>query len=65
MNGEIRSGISSTTRLAENFPSDMTVDIGFICNGDDDDDKTVKRSPLSKKPNKPTGYLISLRFGKK
>ena len=33
-------------------------------NGDGGDDETVERSPLSKKPNVPTGYLTSLRFEK-
>ena len=35
-----------------------------IGKGNGDDDKTVKKSP-SKKSSGPTGYLTSLRFGKK
>ena len=34
-------------------------------NGDAGDNKTVKRSPLSKKPNVPTEYSTSPRSGKK
>ena len=56
---------TTTTRLAENLPSDMAGDAEVGGNGDSDDNETVERSPLSKKPNGPTRYLISLRSGKK
>ena len=40
---------------------DLAVDAEVGGNGDGGDDETVKRSPLSKKPNGRTEYLISLR----
>ena len=61
---EVRSGTSSTTKLAKNSPSDMAEDVEVGGNGDGGDDKMVKKSPLSKKPNKPAGYLISLHSRK-
>ena len=57
---EVGSGISSTTRSAENSPSDMAEDAEVGGNGNGGDDETVERSP-SKKPNVPIGYLTSLR----
>ena len=62
---EIRSGTSSTTRSAENSPSDMAEDAEVGGNGDGGNDETVERSPLSKKPNVSTGYLTSLRSEKR
>ena len=56
---------TTTTRLAKNLPLDMAEDAKVSGNGDSGDDETVERSPLSKKPNGPTGYLTSLRSGKK
>ena len=60
---EIGSGTSSTTRSAENLSAtvDMTEDAEFS-EGDSGDDETVKRSPLSKKPNGTIGYLTCLRY---
>ena len=55
----------TTTRSAENLPSDMAKDAEVSGNGDSGDDETVKKLPLFKKPNGPTGYFTSLRFGKK
>ena len=51
---EVRSGTSSTTRSAKNLLLNMAKDAEV-----GGDDETVKRSP-SKKPSRPTGYLISL-----
>ena len=59
---EVGSGTSSTTRSAENSPSDMAENAEIGGNGDGSDDETVKRSPLSKKPNGLTEYLTSLCF---
>ena len=56
---EVGSGTSSTSRSAENLPSDMADDAEVGDNGDDVDDKTVKRSP-PKKSNVPMGYLTPL-----
>ena len=56
---EVRSGMSSIIRLAKNLPLDIAVDFGVDSNGDGGDNKIVKRSPLSKKPNVPTEYLTS------
>ena len=58
---EVGSGTSSTTRSAENLPSDMAENTEVSGNGNGGDDETVKRSLLSKKPNGPTEYFISLR----
>ena len=58
---EVRSGMSSTTRSVKNSPSDMAEDAEVGGNGDGDDDETVERSLLSKKPNGPIEYLTSLR----
>ena len=57
---EVGSRTSSTTRSAKNLPSDMAEDVEVGGNGDGGDDKTVERSPLSKKPNGLMGYLTSL-----
>ena len=62
---EFGSGTSSITRSAESSPSDMAEDVEVGGNGDGGDDKTVERSPLSKKPNVPTGYLTSLHSKKR
>ena len=43
----------------------MAEDVEVGGNGDSGDDETVKKSPLSKKPNGPTGYLTFLHSGKK
>ena len=56
---------TTTTRLVENLPLDMAEDAKVGGNGDSDNDKIVKRSPLSKKPNGLTEYLTSLCSGKK
>ena len=55
------SGTSPTTRSAENSPLDMAEDAEVGGKGDGGSNETVKRSPLSKKPNGPTEYLTSLR----
>ena len=57
------SGTSSTTKSGENLSAsvEMTEDAKFG-KGDGDDDKTVKRSTLSMKPNGRMGYLTSLQF---
>ena len=52
---------TTTTRSAENLPSDMAEDAEVHGNGDSGDNETVKRLPLFKKPNRPTRYFISLR----
>ena len=43
--------MSSTTRLAKNSLLNKAKDAEVCVNADNDDNKTVKRSPLSKKPN--------------
>ena len=53
------SKTSFTTRLAKNSPLNITEDIEVGGNGDNGDNETVKRSPLSKKPNIPTKYFTS------
>ena len=58
---EVRNGTSSITRSAENSLLDMAEDAEFGGNSDGGDDKTIKRSPLSKKSNGLMGYLTSLR----
>ena len=58
---EIGSGPSSTTRSVKYSPLDMAKDAELGGNGDGSDNKTVKRSPLSRKSNGPMGYLTSLR----
>ena len=63
---EVDSGTSSTTRSPKNLS--MSVDMAEdaeVGEGDEDDDEMVKRSLLSKKPKVPTGYLTSLRSGKR
>ena len=57
---EVESGTSSTTRSAENLPLNMAEDAEVGGNDDGGDDETVKRSPLSKKPNGHMEYLTSL-----
>ena len=58
---EVGSGTNFTIRSAENLPLDMAEDVEVGGNGDGSDDKTVKRSPFSKKLSGSIGYLISLR----
>ena len=58
-NIEIGSGTSSTTRSAENLPSNMAEDAEIGGNNDSGDDEMVKRSP-SKESSRPTEYLTSL-----
>ena len=62
---EVRNGTSSINKSVENLPLIMAEDAEVGDNGDDVDNKTVKRSPLSKKPNGPIKYLTSLYFRKK
>ena len=65
MNGaedaEIGSGTSSTTRSAKNLSVSVELaknaEVGW---GDGGDDETVKKLPLSKKPNVPIEYPSSL-----
>ena len=59
----VGSGISSTTRSAENWSAsiEMAAD-AENGEGDSDDDETVKRSPFSKKSSRLMGYFTSLRF---
>ena len=63
---KVGSKISSMTRSAKNLSTsvDIAEDAG-VDEGDGGDDKMVKRLPLYKKLNKPTGYLTSLRSGKR
>ena len=63
---EVGSGTSSTTKSAKNLSAsmDMTEDTE-VDKSDADDDKTVKRSTLSEKPNVPTGYLTTLHSKKR
>ena len=58
---EVGSATNSTTRSAKNLSAsvDMAEDAEFD-EGDSDNNKTVKRLPLFKKPNVFTGYLTSL-----
>ena len=58
---EVRNETSSTSRSAENLPLDMAEDAKVGGNGDSGDDKTVKRSPFSKKSSGRMGYFTSLR----
>ena len=44
---------------------DLAEDVEIDGNGDGSDDETVKRTPLSKKPNWPTRYLTALPSGKR
>ena len=60
----VRSGTSSITRSAENSPSDMAEDVEVAGNGVSGDDETVERSPLSKKPNVPTGSQLKAPYGR-
>ena len=55
---------TTTTRSAENLPSDMAEDAEVGGNGDGGDDETVKRSPLSKKPNVPTSSQLKAPYGR-
>ena len=59
-NAEVRSETSFTTRSTEISLLDMAEDAEFGGNGDGGNDETVERSPLSKKPNRPTEYFTSL-----
>ena len=52
---------TTITRSAENLLLDMAEDAWVDGNDDSGDNETVKRSPLSKKPNGPIGYFLSLR----
>ena len=63
---EIDSKISSTTKSAKNLSAliDMAED-AQVGKDDSSDNETVKRLPLSKKPNVSTEYLIFLYFGKR
>ena len=62
---KVESGMSSTTRLAENSPSNMGGDVEFVGNSDGGDNKTIKRLIFSKKSNILIGYLTFLRSGKR
>ena len=55
------------TKSAENISAliDMDEDAEVGDNGDSGNDETLEKSPLSKKPNGPTGYLTFLHFEKK
>ena len=59
---EVGSGTSSTTRSAKNLPSNMAENAEVGGNDNGSDDKTIKKSFLSKKLNGPLEYLTSLRF---
>ena len=60
---EFGSGTSSTTRSAENLPSDIAEDAKVDGNNDGGDDKIVKRSPPSKMSSGSTraSYLLMLQ----
>ena len=63
---KVNSGTSSTTRSAKNLSA--LVDMAEhtkVGKDNGSDDKTVKRSPFSKKPNVSIRYFISLCFRKK
>ena len=62
-NAEVGSGTNSTTRSAENSPSDMAEDAEVGGNGDGGDDEMVKRSTSSKMSSGSTGasYIPTLR----
>ena len=61
-NAEVRSGTSFTTRSAENSLASVDMaENAKVGEGDGGDDKTVERSPFSKKLSGPIGYLTSLR----
>ena len=62
---QIGSGTSSTTRSAKNLPLNMAENAEIGGNDDGGDDAMVEKSLLFKKPNRPIGYLISLRSGKR
>ena len=49
------------TKSAKNLSVSVDVDEDAEVGVDNGDDETVKRSPLFKKPNVPTGYLTFLR----
>ena len=51
---------TTLNQLAKKLPLDIAEDAKVGGNSDDGDDAMVKRLPLSKKPNVPTGYFISL-----
>ena len=58
---EVGNKTSSITRLTKNLSAsmDMSEDVE-VNEGDKGDNKTVKRSPFSKKLSGPIGYLTSL-----
>ena len=64
---EVDSGTSSMTRSAKNLSAsvDMAENAEVAGNGNGGDDKTVKRSLFSKKPNIPIEYLSSPSSRKK
>ena len=59
---EFGSKTSSTTRSAENLPSNIAEDAKVGRNNDGGNDEMVKRSPLSKMSNGSTraSYLLTL-----
>ena len=70
MNGaedaKVGSGTSFTIKSAENLTESVNMaedaEVGESNGGDD---KTIEKSPLSKKPNGPMGYFISLHSERK
>ena len=63
---KVDSGTSSMTRSAKNLSISMDMaEDAEVGEGGGSKDKTVKRFPLSKKPNVPTEYLISLHSKKR
>ena len=62
---EVGNGTSPTTRSAQNLLLNMAEDVEVNGNGDGGNDKKVKRSSFSKKPNILTEYFISPRSRKK
>ena len=57
---EVKSVTSSIIRSDKNLPSDMAENAEVGSNADGGNDETIKRSPLSKKPNGSTEYFTSL-----
>ena len=57
--------MSFIIRLAKNLPLDIAKNIEIDGNDNSNDDKTVKKLPLSKKSNVLTGYLTFLYSKKK
>ena len=58
---KVESGTSSIARSDKNSPRDMAEHAEVGGHADGGDDKTIKRSFLSKKPNGFIGYLTPLR----